>query len=92
MKTVETTYSRFLKTFSEDDTVQYITDCDGGQHPMTGDIQAKLDKIDKSRRYWEMKTIENPKDDRALKFLSKFTDLYKHVNLFIDNCKLVKEA
>lgn len=83
-----TTYERYFETV-EDDTPQYIVDCEGNLHDLSGNIQIKIDSVDKSRRYWETVKREQPDNTLADRFFNKFTNLYEQLILLIETNKIV---
>ena len=45
-----TTYERYIATI-EEDMPQYVVDCEGNLHNLSGNVQTKLESVDKSKRF-----------------------------------------
>ena len=86
-----TTYERYIATI-EEDMPQYVVDCEGNLHNLSGNVQTKLESVDKSKRYWEIKLRDNPEDNTANRFYNKFKLLYEQINIFLENTNLVAQV
>lgn len=86
-----TTYERYIATI-EEDMPQYVVDCEGNLHDLSGNVQTKLESVDKSKRYWEIKLRDNPEDNTANRFYNKFKLLYEQINIFLENTNLVAQV
>lgn len=87
------TFERYISTVEQGyDTTQYVVDIEGNLHDLSGNIQSKLNSIEKSWKYWEVKLVEDPDNILANRFYKKFKHLYKQVHLFIENTNIVAHS
>jgi len=77
------TYQKYVAS-AEDNDPQYVVDTEGTLHDLSGNIKAKLDKVEKSWRYWEERLSNDTADKQAIRFVKKFKHLSEQIHLFLD--------
>lgn len=89
---MENTFERYLSTVEEDYVIpQYVADIDGKLHDITGNVQHKLNSIEQSWKYWELKLVEDPNSYLANRFYTKFKHLYKQIQLLLESTDIVAQ-
>lgn len=81
------TYEKYIGTI-EENTPQYVTDCEGNMHDLSGDLRSKIDTIKKSRSYWENVLKIDPENEKALRFYKKFSGLLVQIRLLTEGHKV----
>lgn len=81
------TYQRFTESTS--DEPQYVVDGLGNLHDLSGNIGDKLESVDRNIEYWRARLTNNPKSERANKYLHNFVTLRHQIMLFIEGTKFV---
>ena len=85
-----TSFERYVSTIEDDsETPQYVVDCEGKLHDLSGNINTKLESVNKSKKYWEDKLKENPDDSVANRFYNKFLKLHEQIMIFLDSNNIV---
>lgn len=85
------TYERYIATI-EEETPQYVTDCEGNLHDLSGNIETKLKSLSKSLEFWEAALVLKPTDTKAKRFYKKFSDLKKQVELLIEGKEIISQV
>jgi hypothetical protein len=88
---IMTTYQRYIESV-DDEEVQYVVDCDGTLHDLSGNIDSKLESVAKSVEYWKAKLIVTPNDAKAKRFYNKFKNLQEQILLLIEGKDIVAHA